>query len=60
MLYCPHCRHTYSSSDLALFLLPLSCSRCGNKRLIRWDRVYRARRETFGLLEERLVMGGRM
>jgi len=58
MLYCPRCRRTYSSGDLVLFLAPLSCSHCGNKRLIRWDRTYKARKTPFGPLEEQLLAGG--
>lgn len=37
MLYCPHCRRTYSLGDIVLWMWPRICISCGNHRLLRWD-----------------------
>lgn len=60
MIYCPCCRQSYAPSHSMAFRAPLSCPRCGNKRLLRWDLVYRARRVTCGPPAEQLQAGGRM
>jgi len=36
-MFCPHCGTTYGPGDIAYYIRPSLCPRCGSHRLHRWD-----------------------